>query len=137
MARRVPELGGRAKRLGVWANADAPEDALKARDLGATGIGLCRTEHMFMEPSRLPLIQRMILETRSRRAPRGAASGSHSSGKLKGILAAMAGYPVTIRLLDPPLHEFLPSLEDLLVETTELKFTESVDIVWIRERMRS
>ena len=124
-----------AKRLGVWANADTPQDARKARDLGATGIGLCRTEHMFMEPSRLPVMQRMILE--STLEARTAALDEllvFQREDFKGILKAMAGYPVTIRLLDPPLHEFLPSLDDLLVETTELKFTEGVDSARFRAR---
>jgi pyruvate,orthophosphate dikinase len=124
-----------AKRLGVWANADTPQDARKARDLGATGIGLCRTEHMFMEPSRLPVMQRMILE--STLEARTAALDDllvFQREDFKGILEAMAGYPVTIRLLDPPLHEFLPSLDDLLVETTELKFTEGTDSARFRAR---
>jgi len=124
-----------AKRLGVWANADTPQDARKARDLGATGIGLCRTEHMFMEPSRLPVMQRMILE--STLEARTAALDDllvFQREDFKGILQAMAGYPVTIRLLDPPLHEFLPSLDDLLVETTELKFTEGTDSARFRAR---
>ena len=113
-----------AKRLGVWANADTPDDALKARELGATGIGLCRTEHMFMQPERLPIVQAMIMATDAEaRAARLAELLPFQREDFKGILAAMAGYPVTIRLLDPPLHEFLPSLEDLLVETTELRLT--------------
>ena len=114
-----------ARRLGVWANADTPEDARRARELGATGIGLCRTEHMFMQAERLPVVQQMILAD-------GAAARSASLERLlpfqrddfTGILEAMAGCTVTIRLLDPPLHEFLPSLEDLLVETTELRLRE-------------
>jgi pyruvate,orthophosphate dikinase len=113
------------KRLGVWANADTPEDARKARELGATGIGLCRTEHMFMETNRLPVVQRMILaDTPDARATALAELLPFQRADFEGILSAMAGYPVTIRLLDPPLHEFLPSLEDLLVETTELRLTK-------------
>lgn len=110
------------KRLEVRANADTPEDAKKAREFGAKGIGLCRTEHMFMGQERLPFVQQMIL------APDKAAREqalSHllpmQEGDFYGIFKAMEGYPVTIRLLDPPLHEFLPSLEELLIETTELK----------------
>jgi pyruvate, orthophosphate dikinase len=114
-----------AKRLGVWANADTPEDAKRARDLGATGIGLCRTEHMFMQTDRLPVVQRMILaNTPEARAEALARLLPFQRDDFEGILEAMQGYTVTIRLLDPPLHEFLPSLEDLLVETTELRLTK-------------
>jgi len=116
------------KRLGVWANADTPEDARKARDLGATGIGLCRTEHMFMQSERLPVVQEMIMA--DSRESREAALGRllpFQRDDFAGILEAMAGYTVTIRLLDPPLHEFLPSLEDLLVETTELRLRTGED----------
>ncbi len=116
------------KRLSVWANADTPEDARKARELGATGIGLCRTEHMFMQTDRLPVVQGMILaDTPDARAEALAKLLPFQKDDFKGILSAMAGYPVTIRLLDPPLHEFLPSLEDLLVETTELRITKGED----------
>ena len=106
----------------VWANADTPEDARKARELGAQGIGLCRTEHMFMQQDRLPVVQQMILaNTPEARAQALAKLLPFQREDFIGILSAMAGYPVTIRLLDPPLHEFLPSLETLLVETTELR----------------
>jgi pyruvate,orthophosphate dikinase len=112
------------RRLGVWANADTPDDALKARNLGAGGIGLCRTEHMFMERDRLPVVQRMILaDTPDARAEALAKLLPFQRQDFEGILEAMAGHTVTIRLLDPPLHEFLPSLEALLVETTELRLT--------------
>jgi pyruvate,orthophosphate dikinase len=114
-----------ASRLEVWANADTPEDARKARELGATGIGLCRTEHMFMQQDRLPVVQRMIIsDTPQARAEALAQLLPFQRDDFAGILEAMAGFPVTIRLLDPPLHEFLPSLEQLLVETTELRLTK-------------
>jgi len=114
-----------AMRLEVWANADTPDDARKARELGATGIGLCRTEHMFMQQDRLPVVQRMIIsDTPQARAESLAQLLPFQKADFAGILEAMAGYPVTIRLLDPPLHEFLPSLEQLLVETTELRLTK-------------
>ena len=114
-----------AMRLEVWANADTPEDAKRARELGATGIGLCRTEHMFMQPDRLPVVQRMIIsDTPEARAEALAQLLPFQKEDFVGILEAMAGHPVTIRLLDPPLHEFLPSLEQLLVETTELRLTK-------------
>jgi pyruvate,orthophosphate dikinase len=114
-----------AMRLQVWANADTPEDARKARELGATGIGLCRTEHMFMQPDRLPVVQRMIIsDTPEARAEALAQLLPFQRADFAGILEAMAGNVVTIRLLDPPLHEFLPSMEQLLVETTELRLTK-------------
>jgi pyruvate,orthophosphate dikinase len=107
------------RRLEVWANGDYPRDAELARSFGAQGIGLCRTEHMFMEQDRLPIVQRMIL------APNTAERRRELDKLLPvqredfyGILRAMRGLPVVIRLIDPPLHEFLPSYEDLLVEVT-------------------
>jgi pyruvate,orthophosphate dikinase len=113
------------KRLMVWGNADNPEDSRKARDLGATGIGLCRTEHMFMQQNRLPIVQDMILaETPDAKAAALAKLLVFQKEDFLGILEAMAGYPVTVRLLDPPLHEFLPSLESLVEETTELHLTK-------------
>jgi pyruvate,orthophosphate dikinase len=112
------------KRMMVWGNADTPEDAKKARDLGATGIGLCRTEHMFMQPNRLKVMQEMIMaETTEARDAVLAKLIVFQREDFLGILEAMQGYPVTVRLLDPPLHEFLPSLEDLIEETTELRCT--------------
>jgi pyruvate,orthophosphate dikinase len=101
------------RRLGVRANADTPEDAAKARVFGAGGIGLCRTEHMFMAPGRLPVVQRMILADREdeRRAALDELLPMQQSD-FEGIFEAMRGLPVIIRLLDPPLHEFLPELED-------------------------
>jgi pyruvate,orthophosphate dikinase len=116
------------RRMEVWANADTPDDALRARELGAQGIGLCRTEHMFMQQERLPIVQQMILaNTPEARAESLALLLPFQRDDFAGILEAMAGLPVTIRLLDPPLHEFLPSLEELLVETTELRLTEGVE----------
>ncbi|MDQ2865019.1 MAG: pyruvate, phosphate dikinase [Candidatus Eremiobacteraeota bacterium] len=116
------------RRMEVWANADTPEDARKAREMGAQGIGLCRTEHMFMQQDRLPIVQRMILaNTHEARAEALQKLLPFQREDFVGILHAMAGYPVTIRLLDPPLHEFLPSLERLLVETTELRLRNGVD----------
>ncbi|HMM20568.1 MAG TPA: pyruvate, phosphate dikinase [Selenomonadales bacterium] len=112
------------KRLGVRANADTPEDARKARDFGAQGIGLCRTEHMFMGQDRLPHVQAMILaETLEERKEALKALLPMQEGDFYGILKAMAGYPVCIRLLDPPLHEFLPDLTELMVEIAELRLT--------------
>jgi pyruvate,orthophosphate dikinase len=107
------------RRLQVWANGDYPRDAELARRFGAQGIGLCRTEHMFMEQVRLPIVQAMILSaTEAERREHLAKLLPMQRGDFYGILKAMHGLPVVIRLLDPPLHEFLPSLEDLLVEVT-------------------
>jgi len=101
------------RRLRVRANADTPDDAAKAREFGAEGIGLCRTEHMFMAEERLPIVREMILarEEDERRAALDRLLPMQQSD-FEGIFEAMAGLPVTIRLLDPPLHEFLPSLEE-------------------------
>jgi len=116
------------RRMEVWANADTPEDAVRARELGAQGIGLCRTEHMFMQPERLPIVHQMIMATsRSERAQALDKLLPFQREDFTGILKAMEGLPVTIRLLDPPLHEFLPSLEELLVETTELRLTSGTE----------
>jgi pyruvate,orthophosphate dikinase len=124
-------------RMEVWANADTPDDAQRARDLGATGIGLCRTEHMFMERERLPIVQQMIVsDTPEARAEALAKLLPFQRDDFSGILTAMAGYPVTIRLLDPPLHEFLPSLEALLVETTELRLREGESSPAYREKAK-
>ena len=126
-----------AMRLEVWANADTPEDAKRSRELGATGIGLCRTEHMFMQTDRLPVVQRMIIsDTPEARAEALSQLLPFQRADFAGILEAMAGHPVTIRLLDPPLHEFLPSLEQLLVETTELRLTKGEDDPEYHEKCR-
>ena len=101
------------RRMKVRANADTPEDAAKAREFGAEGIGLCRTEHMFMAEGRLPIVRDMIL-ARDEEERRAALERllPMQQGDFEGIFEAMAGLPVTIRLLDPPLHEFLPPLEE-------------------------
>ena len=103
-----------ARRLGVRANADTPEDAKRAREFGAQGIGLCRTEHMFFGEERLPVMREMILarDETGRRAALDKLLPFQQSD-FEGILEAMDGQPVTIRLLDPPLHEFLPDLDDV------------------------
>ena len=103
-----------ARRLGVRANADTPEDARRAREFGAQGIGLCRTEHMFFGDERLPVMREMILarDETGRRAALDKLLPFQQSD-FEGILEAMDGQPVTIRLLDPPLHEFLPDLDEV------------------------
>jgi pyruvate,orthophosphate dikinase len=155
------------RRLQIWANADYPRDAQRARDFGAQGVGLCRTEHMFMEQDRLPIVQQMILaapeasrlsreatrlreeladvpESRKSEMNRRLAqveaelapAQAQFEGALEqllpiqrddfsGILRAMEGLPVVIRLLDPPLHEFLPDHEELLLEVNELRRTHA------------
>ncbi len=110
------------RRLGVRANADTGEDAAKARELGAEGIGLCRTEHMFMAADRLPVVREMILaETDAERAAALDRLLPMQQADFEEILTAMSGLPVTIRLLDPPLHEFLPDLveQSLVVQRLE------------------
>jgi pyruvate,orthophosphate dikinase len=112
------------RRLQVWANADYPRDAIKARENGAQGVGLCRTEHMFMEQDRLPIVQAMIMATTTEeREKQLALLLPIQRSDFEGIFKEMAGLPVIIRLIDPPLHEFLPSLEELIRETTHLKDT--------------
>ncbi|HET6314184.1 MAG TPA: pyruvate, phosphate dikinase [Chloroflexia bacterium] len=160
-----------ARKLGVWANADYPRDAQKAVAFGAEGIGLCRTEHMFFEEVRLPVVRQMILSAAEATRLEDAVSvaqaelgkadedkrdaaqealgkaqqvaqdsravheyrdaltqlGEIQQGDFYGILKAMEGKPTVIRLLDPPLHEFLPSFEDLLVQTTEMRVRDETD----------
>ena len=106
----------RRQRLGVRANADTGADAATARELGAEGIGLCRTEHMFLGEDRLPVVREMILadnEAGEARALEKLLSVQRED--FVAILEAMDGLPVTVRLLDPPLHEFLPSIEELAI----------------------
>ncbi len=128
----APEVSGAFSELMVWAdefrtlkvrtNADNPRDARQAIDLGAEGIGLCRTEHMFFEQERLPIVQEMILAkdevTRQNALDRLLPIQQKD---FEGIFEVMAGKPVTVRLIDPPLHEFLPSHDELLTEVTELR----------------
>lgn len=127
-----PKIGGdfktimswvdRVRRLGVRANADTPRDAETARSFGAEGIGLCRTEHMFFAKDRLPIMQKMILaKDRKEREKYLAQLLPMQRNDFKGLFKAMKGYPVTIRLLDPPLHEFLPKREELIVAIAEMR----------------
>lgn len=131
---KLLEWADQIRSLGVRANADTPQDAAKAREFGAAGIGLTRTEHMFMAQDRLPVVQEMILAVGHRE--RQVALDKLlpvQQGDFYGILKAMDGLPVTIRLLDPPLHEFLPNSEELTVEITRLKLTGG-DAAVIREK---
>ncbi|MDD4238128.1 MAG: pyruvate, phosphate dikinase [Desulfotomaculaceae bacterium] len=121
---RLLEWADQVRTIGVRANADTPEDALKSREFGAAGIGLTRTEHMFMAQARLPIVQEMILATDiDERKIALDKLLPMQQGDFYGILKAMDGLPVTIRLLDPPLHEFLPNSEDLMVEITSLRLS--------------
>ena len=115
----------RKGKLGVRANADTGEDATKARELGAEGIGLCRTEHMFLAPDRLPVVREMILaDTDEAEALALDNLGKVQQADFEEILEAMDGLPVTVRLLDPPLHEFLPSVEELRIKQAVGKLTK-------------
>ena len=118
------------RRLGVRVNADTPEDARRAREMGAEGIGLCRTEHMFMAEDRQPKMRAMIMadDRDGRRAALGELLPLQEEDFI-GIFEAMKGLPVTIRLLDPPLHEFLPNLPELRahVERARIEVTDDLD----------
>ena len=110
------------RKLGVWANADYPKDAERARRYGAEGVGLCRTEHMFFEEERLPIVQEMIMAySKARRVTALESLLPMQRSDFEGIFRAMNGLPVIIRLLDPPLHEFLPSYDKLVQELADLK----------------
>jgi pyruvate,orthophosphate dikinase len=108
------------RRLEVWANADYPDDATRARSFGAQGIGLCRTEHMFFQEERLPFVQKMILAKNDKDRDEALATLlPYQREDFAGLFRAMDGLPVIIRLIDPPLHEFLPEKDEVLVEVTE------------------
>ncbi|MDQ3345436.1 MAG: pyruvate, phosphate dikinase, partial [Chloroflexota bacterium] len=132
------------RTMQVWANADYPRDAERARAFGAQGIGLCRTEHMFFEEDRLPTVRRMILNAHAATAAKAKSDADRSAEEREaigtfdaalseletlqtddfaGLFRAMDGLPVVIRLIDPPLHEFLPSHDELVAETTRLRTT--------------
>lgn len=124
------------RSLKVMANADNPVDAAKAREFGAEGIGLCRTEHMFMDPTRIPIVQKMILaQNLEEREEALAQLLPMQEGDFYGILKAMAGLPVTIRLLDPPLHEFLPNAEELALDILKLKLTRDQEDRRVQEEL--
>jgi pyruvate,orthophosphate dikinase len=110
------------RQLDVWANADYPHDARRAREYGARGIGLCRTEHMFFEAERLPHVQKLIMSNDPAvMAEALDALLPFQRDDFAGLFKAMDGYPVIIRLIDPPLHEFLPSFEQLMTQLTDSK----------------
>ena len=112
------------RKLGVLTNADNPEDAARARSFGAEGIGLCRTEHMFFEEERRPIVVQMIMaETEEERQECLDKLLPFQREDFEGIFRAMDGYPVIVRLIDPPMHEFLPPREELIEEVTRLRCT--------------
>ncbi len=121
------EIADEIRTMGVRANADTPVDANKAIEFGAEGIGLCRTEHMFMAQERLPVVQKMIMsQTKEDRQDALDKILPMQKGDFLEIFKIMEGKPVTIRLLDPPLHEFLPELSTVLLERQELQMTNSL-----------
>jgi len=140
--RTLLEWADEVKRLGVWTNADNPRDARRAREFGAKGIGLCRTEHMFFdqegeEVSRRELVVKMIMaEDEEERQKYLNALLPFQRKDFEGIFRAMDGYPVIIRLIDPPMHEFLPPREELIEEVTRLRCSnENPEELAEKERM--
>jgi pyruvate,orthophosphate dikinase len=124
------------RTLGVRTNADTPGDAKKAREFGAEGIGLCRTEHMFMESDRQPKMRAMIMaETEEERRDSLDELLPLQQGDFEGLFEEMRGLPVTIRLLDPPLHEFLPSAEELAGDLEHARMEESDDVEELEEML--
>jgi pyruvate,orthophosphate dikinase len=122
--------------LQVWTNADYPKDARRARLYGAKGIGLCRTEHMFFEPERLPIVQRMILaETPAGRKAALDELLPYQRKDFDGLFEAMDGYPVIIRLIDPPLHEFMPDEEKLFEEVITMRVKGETEGLEAKEKL--
>jgi len=133
---RVGPKGYPTRGLQVWANADYPKDAQRARAYGAVGIGLCRTEHMFFEPERLPIVQDMILsETSEGRTAALNKLLPYQRKDFDGLFEAMDGYPVIIRLIDPPLHEFMPDEEKLLEEVITMRVKGEHDGLKAKEEL--
>jgi pyruvate,orthophosphate dikinase len=125
----VLEWADELRRMDVRTNADTPEDAQRARDLGAQGIGLCRTEHMFMAEDRQPKMRAMIMaDDRDSRKAALAELLPLQQEDFEGIFKVMAGLPVTVRLLDPPLHEFLPNLPDLAAAVERARIEDAHDL---------
>ncbi len=126
---QVLEWADELRRMGVRTNADTPQDARRARELGAQGIGLCRTEHMFMAEDRQPKMRAMIMadDAEARREALAELLPLQQED-FEGLFEAMSGLPVTVRLLDPPLHEFLPNAEDLAGQVERAKIEESDDL---------
>jgi pyruvate,orthophosphate dikinase len=126
---QVLEWADEIRQLGVRTNADTPEDASKAREFGAEGIGLCRTEHMFMAADRQPKMRTMIMaESADERRDALGELLPLQQEDFEGLFEAMAGLPVTIRLLDPPLHEFLPGIEEVVQEAERARIERTSDL---------
>ncbi|HCI28833.1 MAG TPA: pyruvate, phosphate dikinase [Fervidobacterium sp.] len=124
------------RKLGVRANADVPRDAKIAREFGAEGIGLCRTEHMFFEEDRIPKVRRMIVaRNKQEREDALAELLPLQKEDFKGLFREMKGYPVTIRLIDPPLHEFLPNHDEQMAEVAEQTGTTIEELEKIVEQL--
>src|SRR5204863_599079 len=121
---KLLEWSDKVRRLGIRANADLPDQAELAYAFGARGIGLCRTEHMFFGEGRIPIVQRMILadNEKDRRKALDELLPLQRDD-FYGVFKGMHGCPVTIRTIDPPLHEFLPKREDLMVDIAKLEAT--------------
>ena len=136
--REATAKGYPTRGLQVWANADYPKDAQRARSYGAVGIGLCRTEHMFFEPERLPIVQEMILsETSEGRTGALNKLLPYQRKDFDGLFEAMDGYPVIIRLIDPPLHEFMPDEEKLFEEVITMRVKGESDGLKAKEELLS
>ena len=126
---------GKHQRMQVRANAETIEEAKRARRFGAAGIGLCRTEHMFFNPTRILQVRRMILaQSGPQRDAALVALEPEQRADFAGLLSVMTGLPVTIRLLDPPLHEFLPAADDALEELSEVLEISPEEV---RDRIRA
>ncbi len=126
---QVLEWSDQIRRLGVRTNADTPEDARRAREFGAEGIGLCRTEHMFMAADRQPKMREMIMSSSEADRRRALADLlPYQQEDFEGLFEQMAGLPVTIRLLDPPLHEFLPDIEEIAQDVERARIERTPDL---------
>ncbi len=133
---RVLPDGRKAPGVQVWANADYPKDAQRARSYGAKGIGLCRTEHMFFETERLPIVQKMILaDTSEERTKQLNLLLPTQRKDFDGLFEAMNGYPVIIRLIDPPLHEFMPDEEKLFEEVVTMRVKGETEGLQEKEKL--
>jgi pyruvate,orthophosphate dikinase len=133
---RVLGWADELRRLGVRTNADTPEDAEKARAFGAEGIGLCRTEHMFMAADRQPKMRAMIMaDTEEQRRAALDELLPLQQGDFEGLFAAMAGLPITIRLLDPPLHEFLPKEADLVHAIDRARLDQAPELAELEQTL--
>jgi pyruvate, orthophosphate dikinase len=134
--RKFMKWADQVRKLGVRANADTPTDAKRAREFGAEGIGLCRTEHMFFGPERIDAMREMILaENQEQRARALEKVVPMQRADFAAILREMAGMPVTIRLLDPPLHEFLPNDDNEIAKLAEAMGTDAARLRQIRDRL--